>query len=204
MQDYRVLHALLCQLSGRAATESLLGFLRVDEMLTDMADDLYDYEKDCGRNSFNVLRGCVAAQRRDDPSHILGHEAPLELATKIGELEKEHEALLQGLAAPQREAYVESRRHAMSNGGHKWTFPRVMLPHEERALRMSVAQTDEGDSDGEARPSTRPHEADEDEPGLHGRGAGASSRPRLRKGLLRHERDAPVDEPPSKHRASAS
>ena len=40
-----MLHALLCQLCGSAASEGLARFLRVDEMLTDIADDLFDYEK---------------------------------------------------------------------------------------------------------------------------------------------------------------
>ena len=206
-QDYRVLHALLCQLSGRAASESLLRFLRVDEMLTDIADDLYDYEKDCGKNSFNVLRGCVAAQRKDDPSRILGHEAPLELATKIGELEKEHEVLLQSLAAPQREAYVESRRHAMSKGAHKWTFPRVVLPHDEHVLRMSMARTDESHPNPRLR-SCSSHRADETAFEPHGCQTASASNtpsmtPRLQRGLLRARRDEPVDEPSSKRNASA-
>jgi hypothetical protein len=142
-QDYRVLHALLCQLSSSRASEELLGFLRVDEMLTDIADDLYDYEKDVCKNSFNVLRGCVGAERPHPPGGLLGADAPLELASKISELEREHERLLQTLPTSQREAYVMNRRRAMSNGADRWTFPKVLLPHQERELRASVAQAGE-------------------------------------------------------------
>ena len=43
--DYRLLHALLCQLSGRPLSAELRAFLTVDETLVDLADDLFDYEK---------------------------------------------------------------------------------------------------------------------------------------------------------------
>lgn len=46
---------------GRPASAALRQFMRVDEMLTDIADDLYDYEKDVRSNSFNILRGVVHA-----------------------------------------------------------------------------------------------------------------------------------------------
>jgi len=43
--DYRLLHAVLCQLSGCPLAEELRAFLVVDETLVDLADDLFDYEK---------------------------------------------------------------------------------------------------------------------------------------------------------------
>lgn len=44
--DYRTLHELLCALAGLAPpSDILLAFLTVDEILTDTADDLFDYEK---------------------------------------------------------------------------------------------------------------------------------------------------------------
>ena len=106
--DYRVLHALLCQLTGDGADAPLLTFLRTDECLTDTADDLFDYEKDVVRNSFNVLRGAV---------HAIGEAAPLTLATRIGKLEAEHEEQLQALSSEQRAAYCSSRRAAMARPG---------------------------------------------------------------------------------------
>eukprot|EP00198_Chlamydomonas_reinhardtii_P014441 XP_001703778.1 predicted protein [Chlamydomonas reinhardtii] len=42
--DYRVLCLLLFRLSGRPHDERLLAFLRLDEMLVDISDDLCDYE----------------------------------------------------------------------------------------------------------------------------------------------------------------
>ena len=41
----------------------------MDEVLTDVADDLFDYEKDVAQNSFNVLRGAVHASRPVMPLH---------------------------------------------------------------------------------------------------------------------------------------
>ena len=131
--DYRCLHAMLCALIGMDASEELLLFLRVDEMLTDMADDLFDYEKDVRKNSFNVLRGCV---------HALGViEAPLALAAKIGELEKEHEMRLAALPAEVRESWERCRRDAMKvPGSEKWRFPPVVSPQAEVELRQNIAK----------------------------------------------------------------
>jgi hypothetical protein len=55
----QVLHLLLHQLAGLgpAPSEALLAFLRVDELLVDIGDDLTDYEDDVADNSFNVYRG---------------------------------------------------------------------------------------------------------------------------------------------------
>lgn len=131
--DYRCLHALLCALSGKQASEPLLRFLHVDEMLTDMADDLFDYEKDVRQNSFNVLRGCV---------HALGVvEAPLALAAKIGSMEKEHASLLAALPQDVRDAYCASRAAAMRvPGSEKWVFPPVVSPQEEGRIRDASAK----------------------------------------------------------------
>ena len=149
--DYRVLHALLVQLIKGEASRDLLAFLRVDETLTDMADDLFDYEKDIRKNSFNVLRGCV---------HAVGEEAPLTLATKVGEMEKEHEALLQKLPKHQRDAYCESRKHAMRRpGSERWVFPPIVMPDKEAEARRAWAEEaaeDGGESEVEddAEPSS--------------------------------------------------
>lgn len=129
--DYRVLHLLLCALSGSTASEELLSFLRVDEVLTDIADDLFDYEKDCRKNSFNVLRGAV---------HACRERGGLVLAEKIGELEKEHESLLQALPAATRDVYCRNRSAAMARpGSEKWVFPETMQPEEERQYRAAEA-----------------------------------------------------------------
>ena len=77
----------------------------MDEVLTDVADDLFDYEKDVAQNSFNVLRGAV---------HAFGEEAPLRLAAEIGRLAREHEAALQALPEGQRAAYCRCRADAMA------------------------------------------------------------------------------------------
>ena len=142
--DYRVLHALLCEMAHLEASDELLAFLRIDECLTDMADDLFDYEKDVRKNSFNVLRGCT---------HAAGEKAPLILATRIGELEKEHEQLLGALPQAQREAFCASRREAMARpGSEKWIFPPVVMPRDEGARRAAwdAAAQEEGESEVES------------------------------------------------------
>ena len=130
--DYRVLHGVLCALSGHTASDELRAFMRVDEVLTDMADDLHDYEKDVERNSYNVLRGYV---------HALGAEAAaLALATRIGELECEHERRLQSLPGAVREAYCTSRARALARrpGAEKWVFPYPILqPRQEVESRQA-------------------------------------------------------------------
>lgn len=152
--DYRLLHALLCALSGREASAALLRFLNVDETLTDIADDLFDYEKDVARNSFNVLRGAA---------HALGEAAPLALATRIGEMEREHEAALCALPEPTAAAYRSSRRAAMRRpGSEKWIFPRLMLPAQEMLHRAAEAErraaggAAESDVESDNEPADRP------------------------------------------------
>ena len=115
--DYRVLHEIILQLSGKPRSEALMAFMRADEALADIADDLFDYEDDVGRGSFNVLRGLT---------HALADGAPLALAVRIGELEKEHEARLRELPRAVQRAYCACRRRAMSGGAHSWEFPPIV------------------------------------------------------------------------------
>lgn len=55
---------LLLALLKQPPDQVLLEFMRVDEMLIDIGDDLTDYEDDVVANSFNIFRGgslfCVA------------------------------------------------------------------------------------------------------------------------------------------------
>ena len=44
-------------MEGRQPDEALLAFLRLDELLVDIGDDLTDYEDDVEANSFNIYRG---------------------------------------------------------------------------------------------------------------------------------------------------
>jgi len=113
----------------------------VDEVLTDVADDLFDYEKDVAQNSFNVLRGAV---------HAFGEEAPLRLAAEIGRLEREHEAALQALPEGQRAAYCRCRADAMARRPRsgKWVFPRVLLPAQEEAHRAALLRGGAGGLEG--------------------------------------------------------
>lgn len=56
----QVLHLLLHELLHKPLDEMLLSFMRVDEMLIDIGDDLTDYEDDVMANSFNIYRGAFS------------------------------------------------------------------------------------------------------------------------------------------------
>jgi hypothetical protein len=62
------MHLLLLELLQQPCDEGLLAFMRVDEMLIDIGDDLTDYEDDVMANSFNIYRGAVI---------VLGHAREL-------------------------------------------------------------------------------------------------------------------------------
>jgi hypothetical protein len=51
------MHLLLLELLQQPYDSSLLEFMRIDEMLIDIGDDLTDYEDDVVANSFNIFRG---------------------------------------------------------------------------------------------------------------------------------------------------
>lgn len=53
----QVLHLLLFELLRQPPDATLLEFMRTDEMLIDIGDDLTDYEDDVMANSFNIFRG---------------------------------------------------------------------------------------------------------------------------------------------------
>lgn len=66
------MHLLLQELLKTPHDSTLWEFMRVDEMLIDMGDDMTDYEDDVVANSFNILRGYV---------YLYGSEAPLKLVS---------------------------------------------------------------------------------------------------------------------------
>jgi hypothetical protein len=53
----QVLHLLLLELLKQPCDATLLEFMRLDEFLIDIGDDLTDYEDDVVANSFNIFRG---------------------------------------------------------------------------------------------------------------------------------------------------
>ena len=54
-----MLNLLLFGLRKQLPQPKLLAFLRVDEHLVDIGDDLVDYEDDVLENSFNIYRGAL-------------------------------------------------------------------------------------------------------------------------------------------------
>uniref|UniRef100_A0A383VVX6 Uncharacterized protein n=1 Tax=Tetradesmus obliquus TaxID=3088 RepID=A0A383VVX6_TETOB len=128
--DYRVLHLLLHGLLRKPLDEALLAFMRLDEMLIDIGDDLTDYEDDVMANSFNIYRGFI---------HLYGKEAPTNLAARISHLEARRGMLLaqlpQGL---QQKVLKRQREAATEEGADKWVFPDPIL--DEPAYRRHVRQ----------------------------------------------------------------
>jgi hypothetical protein len=70
VQLLQLLFLVLHRLCGAQYNQSLLDFLRIDERLVDIGDDLTDYEDDVEANSFNLYRSYV---------FLYGLEAPLKL-----------------------------------------------------------------------------------------------------------------------------
>ena len=152
--DYRLLDALLAQLAARdreagAAADdaeeeaALRRFLRVDELLIDIMDDLFDYEGDVAKNSFNVLRGYA---------HAHGADAPRRLASRISSLEREHAELLAALPRTRRAAYSRSRRDEIKrSGADRWLFPRLIFPADEARFRADVERLRQRRQRGGAR-----------------------------------------------------
>ena len=125
--DYRVLNLLLYKLTGRPYDDAELEFLRVDEHLVDINDDLVDYEKDLHRNSFNIYRGFVLCHGAD--------QAQLGLIQRISQFEAELETKLQLLDPERRACYCKRRTDAMEEpGSEKWVFP--MAIENENAFRV--------------------------------------------------------------------
>ena len=101
---------------------------------TNPGDDLTDYEDDIdaggGGGSFNILRAYV---------HLFGREAPLRLAERVGELERQREELLARLP-PQQQQHVRQRQVQAADGGGgglRWQLPPVIL--DEQAFRRQFA-----------------------------------------------------------------
>ena len=108
-------------------------------------DDLFDYEGDVAKNSFNVLRGYA---------HAHGADAPRRLASRISPLEREHAELLAALPRV-RAAHSRSRRDEIKrSGADRWLFPRLTYPPTRR-FRADVGDADSDDSEAAPEPTRR-------------------------------------------------
>ncbi|KAF6258243.1 hypothetical protein COO60DRAFT_1138059 [Scenedesmus sp. NREL 46B-D3] len=128
--DYRVLHLLLHGLLRKPLDEALLAFMRLDEMLIDIGDDLTDYEDDVMANSFNIYRGYI---------HLYGKDAPIKLAARISHLEARRALLLGQLPVDLQHKVLKRQKEAASEeGADKWVFPDPIL--DEPAYKRHVRQ----------------------------------------------------------------
>ena len=131
--DYRVLHGVLVALLRTApdaeAHAALLAFLRLDERLVDIGDDLTDYEDDVAANSFNLLRCFIS---------LYGTAAaPLRLIELISEVEVAHAAALQALhEGHRRHFWARHVEAAAQPRSEKWVLPsRLITTADEPAFR---------------------------------------------------------------------
>ncbi|XP_024372032.1 uncharacterized protein [Physcomitrium patens] len=109
--DYRVLNLLMYGLRNEPVNEAHFEFLSISELLVEMADDLYDYEADIGKNSFNVLRMFL---------YIFGpSEAPTMLADFIGRSEDKYQILLTELEPHLQVQYNKRCEEAVKEGVYK-------------------------------------------------------------------------------------
>ncbi|KAG2437905.1 hypothetical protein HXX76_005521 [Chlamydomonas incerta] len=140
--DYRVLCLLLFRLSGRAYDDGLLAFLRLDEMLVDISDDLCDYEDDVVANSFNIFRCYI---------HLYGREAEMKLVERIGALESQHAKLLAGLPEESQRHYWSRHEEACDGqGADRWVFPPPIYDEEEYRRRVRAEEAAAGQAGGAA------------------------------------------------------
>lgn len=141
--DYRVLNLLVYKLRGVEVDERTVAFLHADELLTDIADDLFDYEDDVLKGAFNIFRMLV---------HAVGADAaPTLLAAHISKLEAVHAARMAELETGVRERF-QQRMHEVfrRRGTRTWQMPTPIT--DEVAYRCSVAAEAEAASSSSPQP----------------------------------------------------
>ncbi|KAI4330183.1 hypothetical protein MLD38_028486 [Melastoma candidum] len=133
--DYRVLNLLLYQIRGAEVDSLHMDFLSVSEFLVEISDDLFDYEDDVLKNSFNILRMFV---------HVYGASAaPTILAKCVTEAEEKYNTLLKALGPELSASYQrrceDATREGGNTGGHPlgtWNIPPVIVD-EDASLHLS-------------------------------------------------------------------
>eukprot|EP00210_Caulerpa_lentillifera_P009340 g8904.t1 len=121
--DYRVLHELLHLLYNKERSTELLEYLRLDEQLLDIGDDLVDYEDDVLDNSFNIYRCYI---------RMFGKQAQMNLVQYITKVEQDRAVCLSQLNE-ELQGRIHSRQleAATAPGSEKWIFPAPIYDEEE-------------------------------------------------------------------------
>ena len=128
--DYRVLNLLLYSMRHTEVDRGAMRFLSSSELLIEIGDDLFDYEADVERNSFNIFRVFVA---------LYGAAAEMQLITWISELEAQYDQLLLTLPTALQEGYTARCREAMDHPlCGNWILPRPIV--DEKAWRQEMLQ----------------------------------------------------------------
>lgn len=139
--DYRLLNFLLFKLREVAVHGPTVDFLSVDEQLTDIADDLFDYEDDVVSGSFNVYRGFVFVYGAE---HAQGR-----LAAHISRLETRHASLLAALDEATQKAFLSRMDEVFARPGTRvWQIP---APIANEASYCADIQKEEQASDTSRR-----------------------------------------------------
>ncbi|KAI5082375.1 hypothetical protein GOP47_0002118 [Adiantum capillus-veneris] len=116
--DYRVLNLLLYAMLNKPVNEIHMEFLSASELLVEISDDLFDYEEDVLRNSFNILRMFL---------RIFGpQKAPHMLAQVIAEAEAKYQELLKKLEPSLASCYQNRCQQAVVEGGGSYSSTHPM------------------------------------------------------------------------------
>ncbi len=171
----QVLHLVLHKLRGTEPDPAIMRFLATDEYLTDIGDDLTDYEEDVAANSFNILRCYV---------HLFGADAQMRLVRRawqwrtaatraykkksysdvawdlqverISEFEAQHSRLLFALPDDLRAAHLERQKQAGKEAGtSSWSFPRLIFDEGSYRREHAGATDDDDDERDEVRRAKR-------------------------------------------------
>ena len=141
--DYRVLHAVLHSVLGKAEDAVLFSYCAIDERLVDIGDDLTDYEDDVHANTFNLWRCLLvlALQSAGGARVEAAQAARQELFSMISELERELQSL-KGKLTEEQQRLVE-KRHAEASAVSRselWVIPPPLW--DECAYRASVDEAE--------------------------------------------------------------
>lgn len=121
--DYRILNLLVYNLRKESPNLAHLRFLRVSELFVELNDDLFDYEDDVSKKSFNIYRYFVM---------VYGSKAPMEMVKYISEVERQYADVEKTLEPGLRNKYRLRCQSAMKeDSGWKWEIPTPILDEEE-------------------------------------------------------------------------
>lgn len=135
--DYRLLNMLLYKLTNRPYDVKVFEFLFYNEHLVDIHDDLFDYEDDVLKGSFNVFRMLVNIYGAEEGRRVLYE--------RIGYFEQKQEEAMCALPQDLQDKYKKKEAESyveFGEGSSRWIFPPAIT--DEEAYRKQVNEDNEG------------------------------------------------------------